>query len=80
MHVLIISIQIFFFQFIVYAAYKNWRPSSEDCKSMQNSYLFGDINLTDPVQACTLIQGKPFGPSWIGIAKELYIGIDGGRF
>lgn len=69
-----------FFKFIVHAAYLFWQLSSEDCKLKHKSYLFGDVNLTDPVQACTLIQGNLFGPSWIGIGKELYIGVNGGRF
>lgn len=54
--------------------------SLAECKSQHNSYLLGDVNLTDPRQACNLIQGQPLGPSWIGIAKEIYISIDGGKF
>lgn len=34
----------------------------------------------DPIQACNLIRGQVTGPSWIGIAKELYISSDGGNF
>lgn len=64
----------------VYLAYGKWHPSSSDCKSKHNSYLLGDVNLTDPWYACNLIQEQPEGPSWIGIAKELYISADGGNF
>lgn len=61
-------------------AYSGWTTSSSECKSRNNSYLLGDVDLTDPVQACALIQGKPEGPSWLGIAKEVYISNAGGNF
>lgn len=66
--------------FTVYAEYSDWQSSLVKCKSKHNSYLLGDVNLTDPRQACNLFQGQPYGPSWIGIAKEIYISIDGGKF
>nr|XP_034315822.1 uncharacterized protein LOC109618528 [Crassostrea gigas] len=63
----------------LYAEYSDWQSSLVKCKSKHNSYLLGDVNLTDPRQACNLFQGQPYGPSWIGIAKEIYISIDGGQ-
>nr|XP_034315823.1 uncharacterized protein LOC117685508 [Crassostrea gigas]XP_034315824.1 uncharacterized protein LOC117685508 [Crassostrea gigas] len=57
--------------------YSRWQSSSSVCKSKHNSYLLGDVDLTNPEQACNLIQGQPLGLSWIGIAKEFYISIDG---
>lgn len=68
------------YTFTVYHVYQDWQSSLAECKSQHNSYLLGDVNLTDPQQACNLIQGQPLGPSWIGIAKEIYISIDGGKF
>lgn len=64
----------------MYAEYSDWQSSLVKCKSKHNSYLLGDVNLTDPRQACNFFQGQPYGPSWIGIAKEIYISIDGGKF
>lgn len=70
------------FLYAGYAVYTDWQSSSAECKSTskQNSYLFGDVNLTDPMQACNLIRNNFSSPSWIGIAKELYISSDGGTF
>lgn len=70
---------IFFFKTVL-NVFSGWQSSSSECKSKYNSYLLGDVNLTDPKQACALIQGQPLGLSWLGIAKELYISIDGGKF
>lgn len=64
---------VFYFKRTVYAVYENWQSSTTDCKSKRNSYLFEDVNLTDPSHACALIQGQPFGSSLLGIANELYI-------
>lgn len=62
-----------FLYLTVYITYNNWQSSSIECKSKYNSYLLGDIDLTEPRKACEIIQGKPLGPSWIGIAKEVYM-------
>lgn len=62
-----------FLYLTVYSNFNNWQSSSTECKSNNNSYLLGDIDLTEPAKACALIQGKPLGPSWIGIAKEVYM-------
>lgn len=70
---------LFLFQ-TVYTVYKDWKSSSSECKSKYNVYLLGDVNLTNPVQACALIQEKLEGPSWLGIAKEVYISNDGGNY
>lgn len=56
-----------------YTEYNIWQLSSAECKSKHNSYLFGDVDLTNPRRACDFMQGHPPGPSWLGIAKELYI-------
>lgn len=58
--------------------YGNWSMSSSVCKSTQMSYLFGDVNLTDVSDACNQIQGEVTGPSWLGVAKEIYISVDRG--
>lgn len=79
MYRLIILIQIVFFKTVL-NVYSGWHSSSSVCKSMHNSYLLGDVDLTNPEQACNLIQGQLLGLSWIGIAKELYISIDEGKF
>ncbi|XP_052679969.1 uncharacterized protein LOC128160652 isoform X3 [Crassostrea angulata] len=53
--------------------YSGWQSSSSECKSRHNSYLLGDVDLTDPAQACKFIEGQPLGHSWLGIAREVYI-------
>lgn len=76
-----INLRSFIFQtFTVYTVYSDWQSSSAECKSKLNFYLLGDVDLTDPEQACTLIQGEPTGPSWPGIVRELYISTDEGKF
>nr|XP_034307796.1 uncharacterized protein LOC117683089 [Crassostrea gigas] len=57
----------------LYTANGDWKSSEEECKVKHNSYLFGDLDLTDPKHACTLIHGQSQGPSWLGIAKEIFI-------
>lgn len=74
------SFNCLFKTFTVYHIYYDWQSSLAECKSKHNSYLLGDVNLTDPRQACNLIQKQSRVPSWIGIAKEFYISIDGGKF
>lgn len=66
--------------FAVYTEYNNWQSTSAECKLKHNSYLFGDVDLTDPRRSCDLIQGQPQGPSWLGIAKELYVSTYEGKF
>lgn len=73
------NLNIFSFEIIDFAAYRAWQSSSAICKSIHNSYLLGNVDLTKPEQTCNLIQKKHFGPSWLGISKELYICIDGGK-
>lgn len=60
--------------------YSGWQSSSSECKSRHNSYLLGDVDLTDPEQACAHIQGKHLGQSWLGIATEVYITNERGNF
>lgn len=69
----------FYFTLTVYTANGDWKSSEEECKVKHNSYLFGDLDLTDPKHACTLIHGQSQGPSWLGIAKEIFIS-NGGNF
>lgn len=70
----ITKLRRFMFQYLtVYTKYQNWQSSSAECKSQHNSYLLEDIDLTEPKKACALIKEKPVGPSWIGIAKEVYM-------
>lgn len=75
-----IYIDLCFKVFTDYSKFTDWQSSSAVCKSNNNSYLFGDVNLTDPNKACALIQGQPKSPVWLGIAKELYISTYGGKF
>lgn len=75
-----IYLNTFHSKFAGYEVFIVWQSSSAECKSEHNSYLFGDIDLTDPSKACKSIQGMVPSPSWIGIAKEKYISIDGGKF
>lgn len=72
-------IQMVFFKTVL-NVYNGWQSSSSECKSRHNSYLLGDVDLTDPEQACALIQGQPLGPSWLGIATEEYISNERGKF
>lgn len=76
----IIIIRFIFQTFVVYTEYNNWQTTSAECKLKHNSYLFGNVDLTNPSRACTLIQGQPQGPSWLGIAKELYISTYDGKY
>lgn len=69
----------FYFTFTVYTANGDWKSSEEECKLKHNSYLFGDLDLNDPGQACALIKKQTQGPSWLGIAKEIFIS-NGGKF
>lgn len=52
--------------------------SSEFCKTQANAYLFGDVPTFDAREACKFIGGNATGPTWLGIAKEKYISMDGG--
>lgn len=68
-----------FFQILAYHHSGNWNVAAELCKAISDSYLLGNIDLTDVDQACSIIQGQLNGPSWLGIAKETYISMDGGN-
>lgn len=57
----------------------NWNEAVILCKAVYDSYLLGNVDLTDIDQACSIIQGQLQGPSWLGIAKETYISMDGGN-
>lgn len=70
---------ILFFKTVL-KVYSGWQSSSSKCKSKHYSYLLGDVNLTNPVQACALIQGQLAGQSWLGIAREVYISNERGNF
>lgn len=76
----IYPITLYFLFKTVYAGYSGWQSSLSECKLKHNSYPLGDVDLTHPAQACDLIHKQPTGPSWIGIAKELYISYVGGNF
>lgn len=56
-----------------------WNEAVILCKAVYDSYLLGNVDLTDIDQACSIIQGQLQGPSWLGIAKETYISMDGGN-
>lgn len=73
------NLNIFSFKFTDFAAYNTWQSSSAICKSNHNSYLLGNVDLTKPEQTCNRIQEQHFDLSWLGITKELYISIDGGK-
>lgn len=77
---MIIFIQIVFISKTVNGKYSDWQSSLSKCKSEHNSYPLGDVDITNPTEACVLIQGQHQGPSWLGIAKEVYISNDGGNW
>lgn len=54
----------------------NWQQTLKVCKSRHESYLFGDVDLTNAESACSKIQGNVPSPYWLGIAKDVYISID----
>lgn len=70
---------VFFFKLLAYQYYGNWNEAAKQCKEISDSYLLGNVNLTDVEQTCSIIQGKLNGPSWLGIAKETYISMGGGN-
>lgn len=63
---------------VVHNSARNWNMSSEFCKTQANAYLFGDVPTFDAREACKFIGGNATGPTWLGIAKEKYISMDGG--
>lgn len=55
----------------------DWKTALDYCKS-ENSILLGNVNLQKVDEACNVINETVTGPSWLGIAKEIYISIDRG--
>lgn len=56
-----------------------WSLSMEQCKiSHQPHYLFGDVALNDPDDACNISQHQ-FQIAWIGVAQQVYTSIDQGK-
>lgn len=71
----------FFFLFystVVRGHSRNWAASSSYCKNKKHAYLFGKLPITNIQEACKLLNGGATGPTWLGIAKEKYISMDGG--
>ncbi|XP_055999498.1 uncharacterized protein LOC125663540 isoform X2 [Ostrea edulis] len=59
-------------------SYQNWTSSMQLCKKENSSYLAGNISLNDIDQTCDRLNVTLTGPSWLGVAKELYMGSDRG--
>lgn len=78
-YVILSLVLCFLFQPLAYRLPGNWSEAAELCKEVFDSYLLGNVDLTDIDQACSIIQGQLQGPSWLGIAKETYISMDGGN-
>lgn len=75
----IILVLCVLFQLLAYQYPGYWKEAVILCKAVSDSYLLGNVDLTDVDQACSVIQGQLNGPSWLGIAKETYISTDGGN-
>lgn len=51
----------------------------EQCKNSQPPhYLFGDVKLDDPDDACSILNHQ-FQIGWIGVARQVYTSIDQSR-
>ncbi|XP_062571207.1 uncharacterized protein LOC134233240 isoform X2 [Saccostrea cucullata] len=60
-------------------AQQNWTESMKWCKTWtQPTYLYGNISSTNASLTCKALQRTRAGLSWLGIAKEVYIGYDQG--
>ena len=55
-----------------------WRQSLDDCKNDYNSYLTGNISLSDAEQACEDAKQNDFTPRWVGVVKDIYMDMDKG--
>lgn len=56
----------------------NWSISMDKCKkSHPPSYLFGNVDLTNPHLTCTLSNPQSL-IVWIGVARQIYASIDQG--
>lgn len=71
-------IHFFLHSTVVHNYARNWNMSSKFCKTHGKAYLSGDVPTTDVHKACEFIERKATGPTWLGIAKEKYISMDGG--
>ncbi|XP_062603750.1 uncharacterized protein LOC134265547 [Saccostrea cucullata] len=60
-------------------AKQNWKKSMDWCKTWSlPTYLYGNISLINASLACRALFRTRNGSSWLGIAKEVYIGYDRG--
>ncbi|MES1922678.1 hypothetical protein MHBO_004200 [Bonamia ostreae] len=57
----------------------SWRESMEHCEMYFDSYLFGDLPLGSRKKMCKTIGVELSGPTWIGIATQIYISADQGN-
>lgn len=78
-YVILSLVLCFLFQPLAHRLRGKWNEAVILCKEIYDSYLLGNVDLTDIDQACSIIQGQLQGPSWLGIAKETYISMDGGN-
>lgn len=67
-----------FHSIVVHRHAGNWEFSSSFCKTEKHAYLFGTMPSTNIQEACKLLKGNATGPTWLGVAKEKYISMDGG--
>ncbi|XP_062603757.1 uncharacterized protein LOC134265555 isoform X2 [Saccostrea cucullata] len=60
--------------------FEPWSDAMKYCKSgNSSSYLFSNVFLNDINRTCILINSVFTEPSWLGVAAELYSGIDRGN-
>lgn len=57
----------------------SWRESMNLCKTEFDSYLFGYLPLGNESVMCETIDTTLAGPTWIGIATQIYISSDQGN-
>ncbi|XP_061186990.1 uncharacterized protein LOC133195140 [Saccostrea echinata] len=60
-------------------ATQNWTESMKWCKKWSlPTYLYGNVSLLNASHACRALHRTKDGLSWLGIAKEVYMGYDRG--
>ncbi|XP_062571221.1 uncharacterized protein LOC134233254 [Saccostrea cucullata] len=60
--------------------FETWSGAMKYCKSANpSSYLFSDVFLNDINKTCISVNSVFTQPSWLGVAAELYSGIDYGN-
>ncbi|XP_048742224.2 uncharacterized protein LOC125655765 isoform X2 [Ostrea edulis] len=52
--------------------YSGWRSQLENCKSRNNAYLYGNVDIRGAPAACRNIAMSFESPNWIGVLREQY--------